>query len=371
MRGSAARSESSEALRGKVYRVAVGSGGECWERPVEVSPGIDLVQLAGADDRIDDGWVVAGVGVADEEPVAQTKFCWANLPLNRVVIDLDVAVARLSEETEFGPAGEAVVDGLGEVALGKDRGIRACRAQAQVKLQEQGHGMLGPASGAGLRVQIPGLGLDLVELAEEDEKGGDAVVAALEGLHEAAARMGHARGPDDLVARQGLEGGVVGAEAVGLEYTCKALEELLRRGVATVFMKLEDDDLLLRGMDSPEPGVAGLARALGVEDRDGGLVHLDVAAGAGIVAQQGMDRLQQKRRVADPLAHGLAGEGGSQAGEHLFLAMDRQVVCELGDDHVGDETGADLARGHDPRRQGGDPRGRGMGGGGVDGPHDL
>jgi len=38
-------------------------------------------------------------------------------------------------------------------------------------------------------VQIPCCGLDLVERAEEDEKWRDAVVAALEGHNDAAARV--------------------------------------------------------------------------------------------------------------------------------------------------------------------------------------
>lgn len=42
--------------------------------PVEAGPRVDFVHLAGADDRMDDGGVLAGVGVAFEEPVAQSEF---------------------------------------------------------------------------------------------------------------------------------------------------------------------------------------------------------------------------------------------------------------------------------------------------------
>lgn len=246
MHQSAERSESSEALRGEVRCGAVRRGGETGQRPVEIGPGVDFVQLAGADDRVDDGGVVAGVGVTDEEPVAKAELGGTNLALDGIIIDLDVTVARLGEEAELGPTGEAVVDGLGEVALGKDRGIRVCPEKALMELQEEWDGVLGAAKSAGYGVEVPGLGLDLVELAEENKERGGAVVATLEGLHEAAASMGHACGPDDRMTRQGVEGGVVGAEAVGLEDSLETVQQLLGRGVATGFVKLEDDDLLFR-----------------------------------------------------------------------------------------------------------------------------
>jgi len=81
MRWSASQSGCRETLRGEVGGGAVGGRGEGRQGPVEVGPGVDLVQLAGGDYRIDDGGVVAGVGVADEEPVAEAELGRANLAL--------------------------------------------------------------------------------------------------------------------------------------------------------------------------------------------------------------------------------------------------------------------------------------------------
>src|SRR5471030_1157266 len=81
-------------LRGGV----VGGCGESREGPVEVRPGVDFQQLASTDDGVKDGGILSGVGVADEEPVFESEFGGADLALDGVVIDQDVAVVRLAEE---------------------------------------------------------------------------------------------------------------------------------------------------------------------------------------------------------------------------------------------------------------------------------
>ena len=61
--------EGGEALRGKLVGGEIGGGGEAGERPGEVAPGIDALELAGAEDGIEDGGAPAGVGVADKEEI--------------------------------------------------------------------------------------------------------------------------------------------------------------------------------------------------------------------------------------------------------------------------------------------------------------
>ena len=78
MNRSTKSSASEEALRGEVPRGLVGGGCEVWQRPVEIRPGVDFLELAGADDGIEDGGVLAGVGVTYEEPIFETKLGWVS-----------------------------------------------------------------------------------------------------------------------------------------------------------------------------------------------------------------------------------------------------------------------------------------------------
>src|ERR1035438_177551 len=106
-----------EFIRGKQRLGVIGSGGEAGERPVQIGPGIDPEEFAGAEDRVEDGGTVAGVWVADKKPIFQTELTWANLPLGRIIVDQEVAVARVREAGEFRPTGQGVADGLAQAAL--------------------------------------------------------------------------------------------------------------------------------------------------------------------------------------------------------------------------------------------------------------
>jgi hypothetical protein len=61
--------ELSEVLRGKLAGGMIGRSSESWQRPGEIAPFVDLVELAGAQNRVDDGGAPAGIGMADEEEV--------------------------------------------------------------------------------------------------------------------------------------------------------------------------------------------------------------------------------------------------------------------------------------------------------------
>jgi len=358
-------------LRRELRGGVVGGGGESGEGPVEVRPGVDFQQLAGTDDGVKDGGILSGVGVADEEPVFESEFGGADLALDGIVIDQDVAVVRLAEEGQLAPAVEAVGDGLAEGALGKDLRVAGCAQQALVQLEDEWHGTLRAESGALLSGHILGVGLDAVEGAKENEKGGGAVISVLQGVDEVAAGVGHARGADDPVTRQGGQGGTVGRVAVGLEHARKILQDRLGGSVATAFVKVEDDDRQLRCEEDPQPGLADRAAAVRIHEIDGGLVHLNVAAPEGLVLEAAVKGKKQLGAVRHPLAHGLAGEGGPHPGEDLLLAVNRDVIAVFSDDDMGDEAGAGLATGDYPRRQGSDYGSHRMGRAGIDRADDL
>jgi hypothetical protein len=69
--------DTREFMRGKECLSLIGGGSEAWERPVEISPGIDSEKFAGAEDGVEDGGPVAGIGMADEKPISQVMRSYA------------------------------------------------------------------------------------------------------------------------------------------------------------------------------------------------------------------------------------------------------------------------------------------------------
>ena len=58
--------ELGEALGRELVGGVIGGGGQARKRPGQVTPFVETVQLAGAEDRIEDGGAPAGVGMADK-----------------------------------------------------------------------------------------------------------------------------------------------------------------------------------------------------------------------------------------------------------------------------------------------------------------
>jgi len=70
----------------EIFDLSSGSGWEPREDVPEVFEGIDLSAAAGFDDRVDQGAAVAGIGIADEEPVLLADGGGANGVFNEVVV---------------------------------------------------------------------------------------------------------------------------------------------------------------------------------------------------------------------------------------------------------------------------------------------
>jgi hypothetical protein len=75
--GEESARELGEAQRSKLVGGVIGGGGETWERPSQVALFVDAVQLADAEDRVEDGRAPAGVGVADKEEILFSDRAWA------------------------------------------------------------------------------------------------------------------------------------------------------------------------------------------------------------------------------------------------------------------------------------------------------
>src|ERR1017187_555547 len=86
----------SEVLRSKLAGGMIGRGGESWKRPGEIAPFVDLVELAGAQDRVDDGGAPAGIWMADEEEVFPGDGARPDAIFHGVGVDVDRKSTRLN-----------------------------------------------------------------------------------------------------------------------------------------------------------------------------------------------------------------------------------------------------------------------------------
>ena len=100
-----------------------------------------------------------------------------------------------------------------------------------------------------------------------------------------------------------------------------------------------------------DPQPAGLgAAAAGIEHRDRRVVGEDLARCEHMRGQARLQRLQPPAGAADPVRQGRAVELDAVAGEDLALAVERQVVAVLADQHMGQQARARHALGDRPLR---------------------
>lgn len=95
----------------------VGHRGEPGEHVVEVGVGIDAAAAATLDDGVEDGAALAGIGIAEEQPVLFSQSGRPNGVLDEIIVDLDSAIFEI--DAKEGPVGERVIDGLAKSAAGQ------------------------------------------------------------------------------------------------------------------------------------------------------------------------------------------------------------------------------------------------------------
>ena len=90
-------------------------------RVAQVGVGIDAAAAATLDNGVEDGAALAGISIAQEQPVLFSKSGRPNAVFHEVVVYLDSAVFEI--DTKQRPVGESVIDGLtkspaGQIAAG-------------------------------------------------------------------------------------------------------------------------------------------------------------------------------------------------------------------------------------------------------------
>ena len=102
------------------------------------------------------------------------------------------------------------------------------------------------------------------------------------------------------------------------------------------------------GPDPRRPGLA-VARRLQLDRR---VVGEDRRTAQDVAPDRVGQRLQQRRRLADPVRQGRAVEVDALTLEDLALPVERQMIAVLGDQHMGEQAGPGTSPLDRARRQG-------------------
>src|ERR1017187_1809144 len=109
--GEESARELGEALRRELVGGMVGGGSETRECPGQVAPFVETVQLAGAEDRVEDGGAPTGVGMTDKKIIFFADGADANGVLDGIGIDVQMPAAGFGETRQLRPAFQGIVDG--------------------------------------------------------------------------------------------------------------------------------------------------------------------------------------------------------------------------------------------------------------------
>ena len=326
-------------------------GGQTGEHVGKVFLGVDAQAAAVFYDGVEDGALLTGHLIADEQPVFCTKFGRTNGVFDEVVTNFYPPVTKVG--FEVWPLVDGVADGFAEFTLGQDGTPEGEFVDGFLE-SPMDHAAFGGAhgvaqGGAGFGFAQPLL--DVIEVGELAQDPGDEPRRLFGGFEKFPPYMGVAAhefdpcfvfGPgwiDDVAialddAQEGEEFGINRYISVGgfgfVEESGHAF------GVASVMPMIEDT----AAWDVRRPEVAGLGfAAAGLEIMDGGFVYLPVKCAPMFILDFPVDDREPVGCKLRPVTKGFAVEIDSHAGEHFGLPIVGQVADEAVVEHFGDEAG--------------------------------
>src|ERR1017187_470362 len=93
--------ELGEALGRELVGGVIGGGCQARQRPGQVAPFIEAVQLAGAEDRVEDGGAPTGAGVTNKEVIFLADGTDANGVFDGVGIDVQMPAAGFGKTRQL------------------------------------------------------------------------------------------------------------------------------------------------------------------------------------------------------------------------------------------------------------------------------
>ena len=181
---------------------------------------IVTVTLAAHHERVDHGGTVAGIGMADEEPVFRAELARPDGVLDRVGVECGVAVAEVRGE-RFSVA-EQIRAGLAEAGL-RQYAVLQRRRQPTPSQERAGKVLLAQCGALLAGVGLVPLALECVESPDQPQDAFGGLGPLTRGLEEASPRVGPTSEPLD--ADMGAHKGGIGFIAVRLEQAAVVVTE--------------------------------------------------------------------------------------------------------------------------------------------------
>src|SRR6516164_3058633 len=304
------------------------------DRVGEVGIGVDVVQLAGLDQRGDDRPAFRAAVGAGKERILAREGERPDRSLDRVGVDFDPPVVEEADETV--PVREPVADRLGELALAAQE--RKLFAQPWLELGDNRARPFLAGGASFVRLAAADVGLDPIERGDALQGlVGDRRAFGDGALVETAPQVRPAEGERDIaLARERPISGV----AVDLKDALEAGEmrdRLRRRAVGRVDIGDRRRVGTAPGLIVPRigPELAGLGPPTPrIEHRRRRLVGEQLRRGLEVRQDALVDRPQMERGAPDPVGERRAVETKALALVDLRLAIERQMVSVFGDEHV-------------------------------------
>ena len=162
------------------------------------------------------------------------------------------------------------------------------------------------------------------------------------GVEEVAARMSPATHRDDPAGRF-LDHRFVGCIGIRLQITAEILEEL-GWPVPAARIAIVIDCVAMITLADVRPELAGPCRIpREVQHSHGGLIGVDHIRLDHPLSHQLNQRAEQDRTLGQPAAERASGQEDAVAGQHVLLAIQRQVIGELVHNHVRQQSGCGQA----------------------------
>lgn len=86
------------SLRGEVFHLPVGGGGQFGQHIAQVSVRIQTTPAAAFDEGVEDGAAFSGLGLAEEQPILFAQGRGPDGIFHEVIVDLDAAVFEVNAQ---------------------------------------------------------------------------------------------------------------------------------------------------------------------------------------------------------------------------------------------------------------------------------
>ena len=302
----------------------VGHRGKPGEHVAQVGVRIDAAAAATLDNGVEDGAALAGIGIAQEQPVLLTESGRPDGVFHEVVVYLDSAIFEINAKQR--PIGESIIDGLAKIAARQIAAGLFEEDQSAVQTLANWTTLAHAHSGAfpWTRPAAAQVLLDAIEMSDLTQDPSTTLRCLLARFVEVASRVGPASGQGNF-AFVFSDKAPVGHVSIALQGALEVCGDHVLEAVCSSARFPAIDDIAPRGERCPEVAEFGLAVARR-QIADRGLVNLKVSSGHDSGADLLIDGSKPIGGQSHPASHGLPRQVNLVAvSKNGFLPVERKV----------------------------------------------